>query len=180
MHTEKQRYYFTNKGPSSQGHGVSSGHLWMSELDGDENWAPKNWCFWTVMLEKTLPWTARSSNLSILKEISTGVHWKDWCLSWNPNTLDTSCEVLTHWKRPWSWEGLWAGGEGDDREWDGWMASPTQWMWVWASSGSWWWTQRSDVQACSWGCKESDTTEQLNWIEPLWWKRHFLWGGCSF
>ena len=140
MHTEKQRYYFTNKGPSSQGHGVSSGHLWMSELDGDENWAPKNWCFWTVMLEKTLPWTARSSNLSILKEISTGVHWKDWCLSWNPNTLDTSCEVLTHWKRPWSWEGLWAGGEGDDREWDGWMASPTQWMWVWASSGSWWWT----------------------------------------
>ena len=140
MHIEKQRYYFANKGPSSQGYGVSSGHLWMSELDGDENWAPKNWCFWTVVLEKTLPWTARSSNLSILKEISTGVHWKDWCLSWNPNTLDTSCEVLTHWKRPWSWEGLWAGGEGDNRGWDGWMASPTQWIWVWASSGSWWWT----------------------------------------
>ena len=46
----------------------------------------------------------------------------------------------THWKRPWCWEGLGAGGEGDDREWDGWMASPTRWTWVWVNSGSWWWT----------------------------------------
>ena len=50
------------------------------------------------------------------------------------------CEELTHWKRPWCWERLMAGGEGDDRGWDGWMASPTQWTWVWVSSGSWWWT----------------------------------------
>ena len=54
-----------------------------------------------------------------------GVHWKDWCWSWNSNTLATWCEELTHWKRPWCWERLKAGGEGDDRGWDGWMASLT-------------------------------------------------------
>ena len=71
-----------------------------------------------------------------------GVHWKDWCWSWNSSTLATSCEELTHLKRPWCWEGLGAGGEGDDRGWDGWMASPTWRTWVWVSSGSWWWTGR--------------------------------------
>ena len=70
-----------------------------------------------------------------------GVHWNDWCWSWNSNTLATSCEESTHWKRLWCWEGLGAGG-GDDRGWDGWMASPTRWTWVWVNSGSWWWTGR--------------------------------------
>ena len=60
--------------------------------------------------------------------------------SWNSNTLATSCEELTHWKRPWCWEGLEVGGEGDNRGWDGWMASPTWWIWVWVNSRSWWWT----------------------------------------
>ena len=71
---EKQRHYFANKGPSSQGYGFSCGHVWMWELDCEESWAPKNWCLWTVVLEKTLtvPWTARRSNQSILKEISSG------------------------------------------------------------------------------------------------------------
>ena len=69
-------------------------------------------------------------------------HWRDWCWSWNSNTLATSCEELTHWKRPWCWERLRAGGEGGDRGWDGWMASPTRWTWVWVDSGSWWWTGR--------------------------------------
>ena len=70
----QQRHYFANKGPSSQGYGFSSGHVWMWELDYKESWAPKNWCFWTVVLEKTLesPLTARTSNQSILKEISSG------------------------------------------------------------------------------------------------------------
>ena len=54
QHIKKQRHYFANKGPSSQGYGFSTGHVWMWELDYDENWAPKNWCFWTVVLEKTL------------------------------------------------------------------------------------------------------------------------------
>ena len=61
------------------------------------------------------------------------------------NTLATSCKELTHWKRPWCWEGLGAGGEGDDRGWDGWMASLTQWTWVWVNSGSWWWTRKPGV-----------------------------------
>ena len=73
------------------------------------------------------------------------VHWKDWCWSWNSNPLATSCEELTHLKRLWCWERLRAGGEGDDRGWDGWMASLTQWTWVWVNSGSWWWTGRSGV-----------------------------------
>ena len=60
----------------------------------------------------------------------------------NSNTLATSYEELTHWKRPWWWEGLGAGGEGDDSRWDGWMASPTQWTWGWVNSWSWWWTGR--------------------------------------
>ena len=64
---------------------------------------------------------------------------------WNSNTLATSCEELTHWKRLWCWEGLGAGGEGDDRGWDAWMASPTRWTWVWVNSRSWWWTGRPGV-----------------------------------
>ena len=63
--------------------------------------------------------------------------WKEWCWSWNSSTMATSCEELTHWKRLWHWEGLRAGGEGDDRGWDGWMASRTRWTWVWVNSRSW-------------------------------------------
>ena len=70
------------------------------------------------------------------------IHWKDWCWSWNSITLATWCEELTHLKRPWCWERLKAGVEGDDRGWDGWMASLTQWTWVWVNSRSWWWTGR--------------------------------------
>ena len=74
QHIQKQRHFFANKGPSSQGYGFSSGHVWMWELDCEESWAPKNWCFWTAVLEKTLesPLDARRSNQSILKEISPG------------------------------------------------------------------------------------------------------------
>ena len=64
---------------------------------------------------------------------------------WNSNTLATWWEELIHLKRPWCWERLRAGGEGDDRRWDGWMASPTQWTWVWVDSSSWWWTERPGV-----------------------------------
>ena len=65
------------------------------------------WC-WRRLLR--VPWTARRSNQSILKRSVLGVHWKDWCWSWNSSTLATSCEELTHWKRPWCWEGLGTGG----------------------------------------------------------------------
>ena len=74
-----------------------------------------------------------------------GFLWKEWCWSWNSSTLATSCKELTHWKRPWCWEGLGAGGEGDNRGWDGWTASLTRWTWVWVNSGIWWWTGRPGV-----------------------------------
>ena len=89
------------------------------------------WC-WRRLLR--VPWTARRSALGFL--------WKEWCWRWNSSTLATSHEELTHWKRLWCWEGLGAGGEGDDRGWDGWMASLTRWRWVWVNSGRWWWTGR--------------------------------------
>ena len=112
------------------------------------------WC-WRRLLR--VPWTARRSNQSIL-----GVHWKDWCWGWNSNTLATWCEELTHWKRPWFWEGLGAGGEGDNRGWDGWLASLTQWMWVWASSGTWWWTEKP-------GMLQSMGSQRVghNWVTEL-------------
>ena len=143
QHIRKQRHYFVNKGLSSQGYDFSSGHVWMWELACEEGWVPKNWCFWTVVFQKTL-----ESPLDC-KEIQP-VHPKgDQSYlfigrtdveSENSNTLATWCRELTHLKRPWCWERLRAGGEGDDRGWDGWMASPTQWTWVWVDSGSWWWT----------------------------------------
>ena len=85
------------------------------------------WC-WRRLLG--VPWTARRPNQFILKKSVLNIHWKDWCWSWNSNTLATWYEELIHWKRPGCWERLKAGGEGDDQGWDGWMASPTQWAWV--------------------------------------------------
>ena len=84
--------------------------------------------------------TNPSSRRSVLN-----IHWKDWCWSCNLNTLATRCEELTHWRRPWCWEKLKAGGEGDDRGWNGCMASPTHWTWVWVNSRSWWWTGKPGV-----------------------------------
>ena len=139
-------------------------HVWIWELEYKESWALKNWCFWTVALEKTL------ESLLDCKEIQP-FHPK-WNQSWifigrtdaeaETDTLATWCEELTHWKRAWCWERLRAGGEGDDREWDSWMASLTQWTRLLVSSGNgdgeW------SLVCCSpWGHKESDTTEQLYW-----------------
>ena len=98
------------------------------------------------------------------KKSVLNIHWKDWCWSWNSNTLATWCKELTHWKGPWCWERLKAGGEEDDRGWDGWMASPIQWTWVCVNSGSWWWTGKSGVLQSIWGWKELDMTEWLNWL----------------
>ena len=79
------------------------------------------------------------------RKLVLNIHWKDWCWSWSSNTLATWYKELTHWKRPWCWERLKAGGEGDDRGWDGWMASPTWWTRVGASFGNWWWTGKPGV-----------------------------------
>ena len=140
QHIKKQRHYFVNKGPSSQGYGFSSSHVWMWELDYKESWAPKNWAFelwcWSRLLR--ISWTARRSNQSILKEISPEYSSEGTILKLKFQYLATWCEELTHLKRPWCWERLRAGGEWDDRGWDGWMASPTQWTWVRVNSWSWW------------------------------------------
>ena len=95
------------------------------------------WC-WRRLLR--VPWAARRSNQSILKEISAEYSLEGLILKLKSNTLATWCEELTHLKRLWCWEWLKVGGEGDDRGWDSWMASPTQWTWVWVNSRSWWWT----------------------------------------
>ena len=96
------------------------------------------------------------------------VHWKDWCWSWNSNTLATSCKELTHLKRPWCWERLRAGGERDDRGWDGWMASLIQWTWVWVNSRSPWWTGRSRVLWLM-GLQRAghDWVTELNWTNYM-------------
>ena len=130
-----------------------------------EHWridAFKLWC-WRRLLR--IPWNARRSNQSILKEINPGYHWKEWCWSWSSNTLATWCKRLTHWKRSWCWERSKVGGEGDDRWWDVSMALPTQWIWVWASSGSLWWTGKPGVLQ-SMGSQRvgHDWATELNWI----------------
>ena len=136
-----------DKSLSSQSYGFFSSRVWMWELDYNESWAPKNWCFWTVVLEKILEshLDCKAIQQSILKEISPEYFWKDCCWRWSSNTLATWCEELTHWKRPWCWEWLKAGGEGENRGLIGWMVSPTQWTWVWVISGSWWWIGRPGV-----------------------------------
>ena len=95
------------------------------------------------------------------------IHWKDWCWRWNSTTLATWCEELTHLKRPWCWERLRVGGEGDDRGWGGWMASLTQWTWAWVNSGSWWWTGKP-------GLLQSMGLQRVrhNWATDLNWTKH--------
>ena len=115
----------------------------MWELDHKEGWLLKNWCFWTEVLGKTLETPLNCKEIQPLHSKGN----QSWVFIGRtdaeaeiPNTLATWWEELTHWKRPWCWERLKVGGERDDRGWDGWMASPTQWLWVWVNSGNWWWT----------------------------------------
>ena len=165
---QKQRHYFANKGPSRQGYDFSISHVCMCDLDYKESWALKKWCFWTVVLEETL-----ESPLDC-KEIQTvypkgNQSWifigRTWCWSWKSHTLATWCEELTHLKRPWCWERLKAGGEEDDRGWDGWMTSLTQCTWVWVNSGNWWWTGRPSVlQAMGSQITGHNWATELNWL----------------
>ena len=143
QHIKTQRHYFANKGPSSQGYGFPV------VVYGCESWTIKKaecqrivafelWC-WRRLLR--VPWTARRSNQSILKSspeyslegMMLKLKLQDFGhLMWRADSLE----------KTWCWEGLGAGGEGDDRGWDGRMTSPTRCIWVWVNSGSWWWTGR--------------------------------------
>ena len=140
----KSRDITLQQDSSSQGYGFPV------VMYGCESWTIKKaehwkidafelWC-WRRLLK--VPWTTRRSKKSILKEINPGCSWNNWCWSWNSSTLAIWWEELTHLKRPWCWEGLKVGGEGDDRRWDGWISSLTQWIWVWVKSEPWWWTGR--------------------------------------
>ena len=100
------------------------------------------WC-WRRLLR--VPWAARRSNQSILKEINPEYSLEGLMLKLKFQYFDHWYKEVTHWERPWCWERLKTGGEGDDGGWDGWMASLTQWTWVWASSGSWWLTGKPGV-----------------------------------
>ena len=156
----------------------------MWELHCEEGWVPKNWCFWTVVLEKTLespldckeiqpvhsegdqPWDFFGRNDA---KAETPVLWPPHAKSWLIG-------------KDWCWEGLGAGGEGNDRGWDGWMASLTQWSWVWVNSRSWWWTGRPGVLQFmgsqrvghDWAT-ELNQTEALDWslIPPPLLVQHF-------
>ena len=112
------------------------------------------WC-WRRLLR--VPWQQGDQTSQSERKPTLNIHWKNWCWSWSFNALATWCEEPTHWKRLWCWERLRTGGEGDDRGWDGWMASLTRWTWVWASSGSWWWTGKPGMLQ-SMGHKELDMT----------------------
>ena len=117
------------------------------------------WC-WRRLLR--VPWTARRSNQSVLKEISPGCSLEGLMLKLKLRYFGPL--MFTHWKRPWCWERLRAGGEGDDRGWDGWMASPTEWNWVWEDSGSWWCTGRPGMlQFMGSQRVRHDWATELNW-----------------
>ena len=168
QHIRKQKHCFTNKGSSSQSFGFSCSHVWMWELDYKESWALRNWCFWTMVLEKTLDSPLDCMEIQPVhpKGNQSWSHLKDWC--WNSNTSATWLEEI---RRADSFEqtlmlgkiedGRWR----DDRGWDGWMASPTRWTWVRVSSRNWWWTGKPGVLQSmglqSWA-RLSNWTE-LNW-----------------
>ena len=137
---KKQRHHFADKGLYSQRNGFSSSHVQTWKLYHKEGWAPKNWCFWTVVLEKTLENPLDSKEMKPVNP-KGNQPWifveKTDAEGWSSNTLATWYEEQTHWKRFWCWERLRARGEGGNRGWDGWMASLTQWAWVWANSRRW-------------------------------------------
>ena len=134
--------YFANKGPSSQGYGFSCSRVWMWELDHKESWAPKNWCFWTVVLEKILESSLDSKKIKPVNPkgnqswIFIGRTDAEAPVFWPPDAKNWLVRKDPKAGKDWSQE------EKCNRGWDGWMASPTRWIWVWVNSRSWWWTGR--------------------------------------
>ena len=145
QHNKKQRHYFADKGLYSQNYDFSSSHVWIWELGHQEGCVLKNWCFQAVVLEKTLmsPWTARSSNQSILKEISPEYSLEGLMLKLKLQYFGHLMRKVDSLEKTLMLEKIEKGG--DDRGWDGWMASSTQWVWVWANSGRWWRTEEPGV-----------------------------------
>ena len=142
----------------------------MWELDHKEGWMPKNWCFWAMVLEKTFesplnckeiqPVNPKGNQFGIF--IGRTDAEAEVPVLWPPNVKN-----WTHWKSPWCWERLKVGGELDDRGWDGWMASPTQWTWVWVNSGSRWWTGKPGMLQSMASQRIGHDSAELNWIEIM-------------
>ena len=165
QHAKKQRHYFSDKCVC-----LVQAMVFPVVMYGCENWTVKKaehqrivafklWC-WRRLLR--VPCTAGRSNQSILKEISPEYTLEGKMLK--HNALATWCDELTHWKSPWCWERLRGGGEGDDRGWDGWMASQTRWTWVWVNSRSRWWTGRPGVLWLMGSQRvRHDWATELNW-----------------
>ena len=141
---EKKKYHFADKGLYNQSYDFSSSHVWMWELDYKESWASKNWCFWTVMLEKTDSWESLGlqgdPTRPFLKEISPEYSLERLMLKLKLQYFGHLMQRAVSLEKALMLERLRVVGEGDDRGWDGWMASVIQWAWVWVGSGSWWWT----------------------------------------
>ena len=162
--TEYKKNHFADKGPYSQSHGFSSSHTRMWELNHKEGWAPKNWSFQTVVLEKTLesPLDSKEGKLVNPKGNQLWIFIgrtdaeADAPILWPPDAKPT------HWKTSWCWKRLKQKGEEGDRGWDGWMASPTQWISLWANSGRFEGQGTWRATISSQGRKESDTTLWLN------------------
>ena len=161
---KRQRNHFANKGSYSQSYGVSSSHArfesWI--IKKAEHWridAFKMWC-WRRLLR--IPWTARS-NQSILKEISPEYSLEGMMLMLKLQYFGHLMRRVDSWERPWCWEGLGAGGEGDNRGWDGWMPSLTRWTWIWVKYSSWWWTGRPSVLQFT-----GSQRVGYDWVTELW------------
>ena len=169
QHIKKQRHYFANKCSNSRSYSFSSNHVWIWELGHKESWVPKNWCFWTVVLEKTL------ESPLVCKEIKpVNPKWnQSWILI---GKTDAEAEVpilwppdaknwLTHWKRLWCWERWKSGEEATEDEmvgWHHWLNGHEFEHSLGIDDG-----QGSLVCCSPWSCKELDTTEWLNWTENI-------------
>ena len=171
QHIKKQRHYFANKGPSSQSYGFSSSHVWMWELDYQESWAPKNWCFWTDLLEKTLESPLDCKEIQSVNpkgnqswifigrtdaEAETPMLWppdaKNWLIGKDPDA-----------EKDWRWE---EKGTTEDETvwWHHWLDGHEFEQAVGVGDG------QGSLTCCSpRGCKESDMTERLNWTELTCW-----------
>ena len=172
QHIKKQRHYFANKGPSSQSYGFSSRHVWMWDLHYKESWAPKNWCFWTVVLEKTLVSSLDYKEIQPvhLKEISPEYSLEGLMMKMQLQYFGYLMQRTDSFEKTLMLGKIEGGRRRGRQRMSGWMASETQWAWVWVNSGWWLWTGRPGViQSMGLQRVGHDWVTELNWRKK--------WGG---
>ena len=172
QHIKKQRHYFANKRPFSQSYGFSSSHVWMWKLDHKESWAPKNWCFWTVMLEKTLESPLDCKEIQPVQPkgdqswiffVRTDAEPETLVL-WPPDAKNLLVGIDPDAGKDWRRE---EKGRTEDEMvgWHHWLKDVT---WVWINSGSWWWTRRPGVlQSMGSQRVRHDLVTELSWTEAV-------------